>query len=206
MFTGFAQLRRRGLHADRAARASSTTANSTTGSSPSTDPSTTSSGAGSSRSSGSAVTHDSGRTVTMIVWVLAEPHVRPRRSWRMTRSVVIGHRRPRSSPSTSLDVAHQRADAPGRADRPAAGDDPCRCSAFVGERESPYALALLGAVAAAALVLVKINVGAFAVHLGRPGLRGQLPGAVASGSWPRSAIEALFVGVPILLMSEQARA
>jgi hypothetical protein len=141
------------------------------------------------------VTHDSGRNAAMIVWVLAGL-LFGLAMWRMTRSIVIGLGAQILSFSALSVVT----------------DEPMHPVVLIGlllatiltmatlvrERESPYAMALLGA-AAAALVLVKINVGTFAVIslalacvISYPVLWRRRP--------VRLGVEALFVVIPVLLM------
>ncbi len=143
---------------------------------------------------GISVTHDSGRTVVMIVWVLSSLMF-GLTTWRITRSFVLGI-------GTQILCFNVLSVLVGEPMHPVGIialllATILAIAAFVGERESPYAMALLGA-AAAALVLTKINVGAFAVIsilfavvVSYPVLWGR--------RWPRIVIEAIFVVVPILL-------
>jgi hypothetical protein len=143
------------------------------------------------------VTHDSGRTVTMIVWVLGAL-LFGLGTWRLTRSLFLG-----------LGVQALTFNALG-----VLNNEPMHpigliglllativlISTFVGEedRPSPYALAAIGACVAA-LALTKINVGLFAF------VSVALACAVSyrflwGRRWPRLLIEAAFVALPILLM------
>jgi hypothetical protein len=143
---------------------------------------------------GITVTHDSGRTVVMVVWVLSSL-VFGLTTWRITRSFVLGI-------GVQILCFNVLSVLVGEPMHPVGIIALLLAviltiAAFVGERESPYAMALLGA-AAAALVLTKINVGAFAVVsivfaivVSYPVLWGR--------RWPRVVIEAIFIAVPILL-------
>jgi hypothetical protein len=108
---------------------------------------------------GISITNDAGREMTMVVWVAASL-VFGLGIWRLTRSLLLGF----GTQILCFSVLTILAGAPMH---------PIGLIAlllaimvliagFVGERESPYAMALLGA-AAAALCLVKVNVGIFAV-------------------------------------------
>ncbi|HEX3360623.1 MAG TPA: hypothetical protein VHS74_06475 [Solirubrobacterales bacterium] len=141
------------------------------------------------------VTHDSGRTVTMIVWVLASLGF-GLVMWRMTRSAVIGIGTQILAFNTLTALTAEPMHPVGLIALLLATI--LAVAVFVGERESPYALGLLG-MAAAALVLVKINVGAFAVLSIALACVVSYP-VLSRWRWPRWAVEALFVAVPILLV------
>ncbi|HVW47370.1 MAG TPA: hypothetical protein VHA76_09980 [Solirubrobacterales bacterium] len=144
---------------------------------------------------GLSVNHDNGRTVTEVVWVLSGLLLGVS-LWRMTGSIVIG-------------LATQIL---GFAPLFVLTNEPMHpvgiialllstivlISTFVRERQSPYAMAILGA-AVAALLLVKVNVGAFAVISVVLACVVSYP-VLWRRRWLRYAIEALFVLVPILLM------
>lgn len=144
---------------------------------------------------GLSVNHDNGRTVTEVVWVLSGLLL-GLSLWRMTGSIVIG-------------LATQIL---GFAPLFVLTNEPMHpvgiialllstivlISTFVRERESPYVLAILGA-AVAALVLVKINVGFFAVLSVALACVVSYP-VLWQRRWLRYAVEALFVLIPILLM------
>jgi hypothetical protein len=144
---------------------------------------------------GLSVNHDNGRTVTEVVWVLSGLLL-GLSLWRMTGSIVIG-------------LATQIL---GFAPLFVLTNEPMHpvgiialllstivlISTFVRERESPYVLALLGA-AVAALFLVKVNVGAFAIISTILACVVSYP-VLWQRKWLRYAIEALFVLIPVLLM------
>lgn len=144
------------------------------------------------------VTHDSGRTMTMIVWVLASL-VFGLGTWRITRSILLG-----------LGVQALTFTAIG-----VVNNEPMHpiglialtlavivvIASFVGEGESPYPMALLGA-AVAALVLTKVNVGAFAA------ISVAMACAVSyrflwGRRWPRILVEVIFVLTPIVLLASK---
>jgi hypothetical protein len=141
------------------------------------------------------VTHDSGRTVAMIVWVLASLGF-GLVMWRMTRSAVIGIGTQILAFNTLTALTAEPMHPVGLIALLLATI--LAIAVFVGERESPYALGLLG-MAAAALVLVKINVGFFAVLSIALACAVSYP-VLSQRRWPRWAMEALFVAVPILLL------
>jgi hypothetical protein len=144
---------------------------------------------------GLSVNHDNGRTVTEVVWVLSGLLL-GLSLWRMTGSIIIG-------------LATQIL---GFAPLFVLTNEPMHpvgiialllstillISTFVRERESPYALAVLGA-AVAALFLVKVNVGAFAIISVVLACVVSYP-VLWQRRWLRYAIEALFVLIPVLLM------
>jgi hypothetical protein len=144
------------------------------------------------------VTHDSGRTVTMIVWVLSSL-VFGLGTWRITRSIFLGLG-VQALTFTSIGVLNNEPMHPiGLIALTLAAM--VVIASFVGEGDSPYPLALLGA-AVAALVLTKINVGAFAA------ISVAMASAVSyqflwGRRWPRILIEAIFVLTPILLLASK---
>jgi hypothetical protein len=144
---------------------------------------------------GISVTHDSGRTVAMVVWILSSL-ILGLTIVRITRSVILGLGTQILSFSVLTVLIGEPMHPVGLIALLLAVI--VAIAAFVDEGESPYAMALLG-LAAGALVLTKINVGAFAVLsivfacvLSYPVLRAR--------RWPRLGIEAIFVVIPILLM------
>ena len=144
---------------------------------------------------GIAVTHDSGRSVVMVLWVLSSL-VFGLAMLRVTRSILLGlgtqiltfsalevltnePMHPVSSIALMLALI-------------------VAISTFVGKGESRWAIGLLGAVVAA-LVLTKINVGFFAL------VSVALACAVSyqqfwGRRWPRLVVELIFLAVPVLLM------
>lgn len=141
------------------------------------------------------VTHDSGRTATMIAWILSSL-VFGLVTWRMTRSIFLGLGA-QVLTFTSLSVLTIEPMHPvGIIALLLAAILAIAC--FVGERESPYAMALLGA-AVAALILVKINVGFFAVVSVLLACAISYP-VLWRRRWPRLVLELAFVAIPVLLM------
>jgi hypothetical protein len=144
---------------------------------------------------GISVTHDSGRTVTMIAWVLAGLGF-GLVTWRLTGSVFLGWAAQVLSFNALEVLTNEPMHTYGLIALLLVAIIAASC--FVRERESPYAMALLGA-AIAVLVLVKINVGFFAA------LSVALACAVTypllwQRRWPRIVLELGFVAVPVVLM------
>jgi hypothetical protein len=145
---------------------------------------------------GITVTHDSGRSVVMVLWVLSTL-VFGLSILRLTGSILLGlgtqiltfgalevlvnePMHPYSSIALMLALI-------------------VAISTFVGTGRSRWAIGLLGAVIAA-LVLTKINVGIFAV------VSFALVCAVSyqqfwGRRWPRIVVEVVFVAIPVLLMA-----
>jgi hypothetical protein len=144
---------------------------------------------------GIPVTHDAGRTATMVVWVLSSL-VFGLATWKMTRSIVLGLAT-QVLTFTALEVLTNEPMHPvGIIALLLAAIVAISC--FVGERESRYPIALLGA-AVAALVLVKINVGFFAAVSVALACAISYP-ALWRRRWPRLVLEVGFVAIPVLLM------
>jgi hypothetical protein len=144
---------------------------------------------------GISVTHDSGRSVVMVLWVLSSL-VFGLGILRITGSILLGlgtqiltfsalevlvnePMHPVSSIALMLALI-------------------VAISTFVGTGKSRWAIGLLGAVVAA-LVLTKINVGVFAL------VSVALVCAVSyqqfwGRRWPRLLVEVVFVAIPVLLM------
>ncbi|MBS1861364.1 MAG: hypothetical protein JSS68_06585 [Actinobacteria bacterium] len=147
---------------------------------------------------GITVTHDSGRSVVMVVWVLSSL-VFGLSIWRITGSILLGlgtqiltfsalevltnePMHPVSSIALMLALI-------------------VAISTFVGSGRSRWAIGLLGVVVGA-LVLTKINVGCFAVA------SVALVCAVSyqqlwGRRWPRLLVELAFLAIPILLMASK---
>jgi hypothetical protein len=147
---------------------------------------------------GITVTHDSGRSVVMVIWVLSSL-VFGLSIWRITGSVLLGlgtqiltfgalevlvnePMHPVSSIALMLALI-------------------VAISTFVGSGRSRWAMGLLGAVVAA-MVLTKINVGVFAL------ISVALACAVSyqqfwGRRWPRLLVELVFVAIPVLLMASK---
>jgi hypothetical protein len=145
---------------------------------------------------GITVTHDSGRTMTMIAWVLASL-LFGLGTWRLTRSAFLALGT-QIIAFTAIGVVNNESMHPIALIGVLLAVI-LTLSTFVGEDESPYPMALIGA-AVAALVLTKINVGVFAV------ISVSLACCVSyrvlwERHWPRLIVEAVFVVVPFLVMS-----
>lgn len=144
---------------------------------------------------GLTVNHDNGRTVTMVAWLLS--------------SLLLGLATMRISRSLLLGLATQTLVFTALG---VLTNEPMHpvgivalllavivgIAAFVSERPSPRAMALLGA-AVAALVLVKINVGFFALASLAFACVVSYP-VLAARRWLRPVAELIFVAIPIVLM------
>ncbi len=144
---------------------------------------------------GIPVTHDAGRNAVTVVWVLSSL-LFGLGILKITRSIVLGLGT-QILTFAALEVLTNEPMHPVSLIALLLATI-VAISAFVSERESPYAMALLGA-AVAALVLTKINVGAFAL------ISVALACVVSyqalwSRRWPRIVVELLFLAVPIGLM------
>jgi hypothetical protein len=144
---------------------------------------------------GIPVTHDGGRAVTMAAWVLSSLAVGAA-TMRISGSLLLGLGT-QALVFSALGVAANEPMHPGG----------IIClllaaivvvSCFVRDRVSPYAMATLGGVLAA-LVLVKINVGFFALVAVVFACVVSYP-ALAGRRWLRIGVEAGFVAIPVLLM------
>ncbi len=147
---------------------------------------------------GIPVDHDSGRTVTLVVWVLSSLGL-GLATMRITRSLLLG---------LVVQVVAFSALGVMTGEPMHAGGLIALlltmivlASCFVGVRPSPWAMAVLGG-ATAALVLVKINVGGFAAISLALACVVSFP-ALASRRWLRPAIEVVFVAVPLILLSSK---
>ncbi|MGN6258483.1 MAG: hypothetical protein ACTHN3_12165 [Solirubrobacterales bacterium] len=145
---------------------------------------------------GIAVNHDAGRTVTMVVWIVASLGI-GLSTWRLTGSLLLGLGT-QAIVFAALAVAVNEPMHPGGIITLLLAAI-IAVSCFVGDRPSPLPMALLGA-AVAALVLVKVNVGAFAVASLALACAVSYP-AFFERRWPRILIEAGFVAMPILLLA-----
>ena len=145
---------------------------------------------------GIPVDHDGGRTVTMFAWIVSSLAI-GLATMRVTGSLLLGLGT-QALVFTALGVATNEPMHPGGII--------CLLLAaivaiacFVRDRPSPYALGALGG-AVAALVLVKINVGFFA--LGSVVLACAVSYPLLLGRrWLRPLVEAGFVALPLLLMA-----
>lgn len=147
---------------------------------------------------GIPVDHDGGRTATMVAWVGAALLV-GLATWRMTRSVLLG-----------LAVQALTFGAIGTLTNEPMHPGGLIClllgaililSCLVGPRTSPLAMGLLGG-ALAALALVKVNVGLFALVAVALACAASYP---APGRWRllRPLVEATFIVLPLLVLSSR---
>lgn len=144
---------------------------------------------------GIPVTHDAGRTVTMVAWIVSSLAI-GLAAMRITGSLLLGLAT-QMLVFTALGVATNEPMHPGG----------IICllltlivviSCFVRDRVSPYAMAALGGTVAA-LVLVKINIGFFAFLSVALACVVSYP-LLAGRRWLRPLVEAGFVAIPVLLM------
>jgi hypothetical protein len=144
---------------------------------------------------GIPVTHDSGRTVAFLVWVIASLTF-GLGIWKITRSAVLGLGTQILTFNALYVLTNEPMHPVGLIALLLAVI--VAISAFVGDGPSRWPMALLGATVAA-LVLTKINVGFFAlvsVALACTVSYQQLWGR----RWPRIVVEVIFLAIPILLM------
>lgn len=147
---------------------------------------------------GIPVNLDSGRMATMVAWVLTSLTL-GLATWRMTRSIVLGLV-VQMVVFAALSVAVNEPMHPG-------GIICLMLAAIVAiscgvrERVSIGAIGLLG-MAVAALILVKINVGAFALAALVLVCAVTYP-ALSSRRWLRLAVEVAFVATPVLLLGSK---
>lgn len=147
---------------------------------------------------GIPVAHDGGRMVTTFAWV-GTSLLLGLALWRMTRSAVLGLATQILVFSTTITLVNEPMH-PGGIICLLLGTI-VALSCLVRARTSPLAMAFLGG-AVMALILVKINVGAFALialalvcALSYPRL--------SRRRWPRAAVELLFVATPLLLVTSK---
>jgi hypothetical protein len=148
---------------------------------------------------GIPVNHDGGRTATMFVWVLSSLLI-GLSTWRMTRSIPLGL-------ATQIVVFGALASLVAEPMHPGGiivllVSTIVTISCFVRDRTSRFWMALLGG-AVMALILVKINVGIFA--LAAVALVCVVSySALARRRWLRLVVEVGFVALPLLLMASKA--
>jgi hypothetical protein len=147
---------------------------------------------------GISVNHDGGRTATMAVWVLSSLLI-GLSTWRMTGSIVLGL-------ATQVVVFEALFSLVAEPMHPGGIivlllSSTVALSCFIRDRTSPFAMALLGG-AVMALILVKINVGIFALAAVVLVCVVSYP-ALARRRWLRPVIEVGFVALPLLLMSSK---
>jgi hypothetical protein len=147
---------------------------------------------------GITVTHDAGRSVVMVLWVLSSL-VFGLSIWRITGSILLGLGT-QILTFTALEVLTNEPMHPVSSIALMLSLI-VAISTFVGTGRSRWAMGLLGAVVAA-MVLTKINVGVFAV------VSVALACAVSyqqlwGRRWPRLLVELVFLAIPILLMASK---
>jgi hypothetical protein len=147
---------------------------------------------------GIAVSHDAGRTTTLVVWVATSLGL-GLATWRLTASALLGLAT-QMLVFTALVVLTNEPMHPGG----------IIClllaaivaiSCFVGPRLSIVAMALLGA-AVAALVLVKINVGAFALAAVVLACVASYP-VLGGRRWLRLIVEVGYVAIPLAIIASR---
>lgn len=146
-----------------------------------------------------SVNHDGGRTMTMVVWVLSSLLI-GLSTWRMTGYSVLGL-------ATQVIVFAALRSLVAEPMHPGGIivlllATIVTISCFVRDRTSRFSMALLGG-AAIALILVKINVGTFALAAVVLVCVVSYP-ALARRRWLRPVVEVGFVALPLLLMTSKA--
>ncbi|MGD1174049.1 hypothetical protein ACKUVQ_12280 [Mycobacterium seoulense] len=147
---------------------------------------------------GIAVNNDDGRAVTMVVWVISSLLI-GLSTWRMTGSIVLGL-------ATQLAIFQELSSLRAEPMHPG-GIIVLLISAIIASscltrgRNSSFSLALVGG-AVMALVLVKINVGIFAVVAMLLVCVVSYP-TLARWRWLRPVVEVGFVALPLVLMSSK---
>jgi len=144
---------------------------------------------------GLGVNHDGGRTAVMVAWVLTSL-LFGLSIWRLTRSALLGLATQMLVFGAIITVVNEPMH-PGSLICLLLGVI-VAISALVRARPSPLAMGLLGG-AVMALILVKINVGAFAFVSLALACVVSYP-ALAARRWLRPALEVAFVAIPLLLM------
>ncbi len=147
---------------------------------------------------GISVTHDHGRMAAMITWIFASL-VLGLAAMRMTKNLLLGLAT-QILVFTALWVVIVEPMHPGGLISVLLATI-VGIACFVRGRSSPYAMALLGA-AVAALLLVKINLGAFAVVSLALACVANYE-VLSSRRWLRIAVEVLFVAIPFLLIGSK---
>jgi hypothetical protein len=144
---------------------------------------------------GIAVTHDSGRTATMLAWV-ASSLILGLATARIASSVLLGLAVQMLSFSALQVLCNEPMHPGGIICLLLAAI--VAIAALVRARPAPYAMAALGA-GVAALFLVKINLGVFAIVSLALACAVSYPRLLAP-RWLRPLVEAGFVGIPFVLM------
>jgi hypothetical protein len=147
---------------------------------------------------GISVTHDAGRSVVMVLWVLSGL-VLGLSIWRMSGSILLGLGTQVLS-FAALEVLTNEPMHPVSSIALMLALI-VAVSTFVGSGRSRWAMGLLGVVVGA-LVLTKINVGAFAVVSVALACVVSYQ-ALWSRRWPRLLVELIFLAIPVLLMASK---
>jgi hypothetical protein len=147
---------------------------------------------------GLPVDHEGGRTAALAAWVASALLV-GLSSWRMTGSALLGLATQMLTFGAIVTVTNEPMHPGGLICLLLAAILAASC--FVRERVSPYAMAALGGLVAA-LILVKINVGVFALAALALVAVAAYP-TLASRRWPRALVEVGFVALPLLLMASK---
>jgi len=147
---------------------------------------------------GIPVNHDGGRVAALVAWVLASL-LFGLATWRMTRSLLLGLLTQMLVFGGIITVVNEPMH-PGGTICLLLGVIVILAS-LIRARTSPMTMALLGG-AVMALILVKINVGAFAlISLGLVCVASYPE--LARRRWLRPLVEVVFVAVPLLLMASK---
>lgn len=145
---------------------------------------------------GIPVEHDSGRTVTLVVWVLSSLGC-GLATWRMTGSALLGLGAQMLGFGALGVLVNEPMHPGGMITLLLIAIVWTAC--LVGDRFSPWAMATLGG-AVAALILTKVNVGGFAL-IALALVCACSYSFLSSRRRLRPALETLFVALPLLLMS-----
>ncbi|HEU5252392.1 MAG TPA: hypothetical protein VFU16_03575 [Solirubrobacterales bacterium] len=145
---------------------------------------------------GIPVDHEAGRTVTMCAWVISSLAIGVATA-RIAGSVLLGLATQMLVFSSLGVLINEPMHPGGIICLLLAAIIAIAC--FVRDRPSPFAFAVLGA-AVAALVLVKINVGAFVVASLALAAAASYP-AIFERRWARPLVEVGFVAMPVVLLA-----
>jgi hypothetical protein len=147
---------------------------------------------------GISANHDGGRTATIVAWVGASL-ILGLAVWRMTRSNLLGLATQILVFGAIISVVNEPMHPGGLTCLLLAVSVGVSC--FVRRGPSPLAMAFLGG-ASMALILVKINVGVFALLALALACMASYP-ALSRWRFSRPATEVLFVAVPLLVMGSK---
>ncbi|HEU5062370.1 MAG TPA: hypothetical protein VFT79_04335 [Solirubrobacterales bacterium] len=145
---------------------------------------------------GIPIDHDAGRAVTMVAWVVSALAIGVATA-RIAGSVLLGLGTQILVFSALGVLANEPMHPGGMICLLLAAIIAISC--FVRDRSSPMSMALLGA-AVAALILVKINIGIFALASLALAAAVSYP-AILDRRWPRPLVEAAFVAMPVALLA-----